>query len=255
MYKGRILKKAAALLFSAAAVLSVSAYAAAEDYVFDVSDAVESRSWGQTYKQFTALFVDQNQDHSNNFNPLWMTPESEVYIEYEYTGDLEQQSGSPIELIWQTWKVNNELPENVNATWNQVQPYEFDDHSAAFSYADIVAVYGTDDFSSVYGINLGDRINGDPNATIKVTSFKITNVDKSRVGEVAETYAESGKIYARYETAQLVSTASEKIPGMDEEQKDESSKFIIVGIVAFIVVLAGAAAAVYFLVFKGKKSK
>ena len=255
MRKKGFITKAAALLFSAAAVISAAVSVSAEDYVFDVSDAVESRSWGQSYKQFTALCVDPNEDFSGNFNPMWMTPESEVYIEYDYTGDLEDQDGSPIELIWQTWKVDNEMPENVNASWNQIQPYEFDDHSAVFSYADIVASYGTDDFSSVYGINLGDRISGVPDATIKVTSFKITNIDKSRVGEVAETYTESGKIYARYETAQLVSTASDNIPGQDEDKTDESSKFIIVGIVAFIVVLAGAAAAVFFLVFKSKNSK
>lgn len=68
---------AAAVGILSCAILAATAYA--EDYTFDVSGASESGGkWGQSFICYTAL---GNEEYSENFNPMWMTSDSEVIVD------------------------------------------------------------------------------------------------------------------------------------------------------------------------------
>ena len=156
---------AAAVGILSCAMLAVTAYA--EDYTFDVSGASESNGkWGQSFICYTAL---GNEEYSENFNPMWMTSDSEVIVDYTYKGEA---NGSPVELIWQSW---GEHSDDKIVDWAKVAPAEEGDGWADFNYADIVAAYGTDDFSEVYNICVGDT--GTP---VTVTKITVTNLGEPK---------------------------------------------------------------------------
>ena len=169
-----------ALTASAAGVFAVGALAFtafAEDYTFDISEPVKSNgSWGQSFSYYTA----NDEGHPGNFDATWITPDSEVVVDYTYEGET---SKAPLELIWQTWDGPKEADPDVKGKWNKISPYEYDETSAKFSYEDIVNAYGTDDFSTVYAINVGDT-----GVMLTVTGVTITNCD---IVEAAETDAET----------------------------------------------------------------
>ena len=169
-----------ALTSSAAGIFAVGALAFtafAEDYTFDISEPVQSNgSWGQSFTYYTA----NDEGHPGNFDATWITPDSEVVVDYTYEGETNK---APLELIWQTWDGPKEADPDVKGKWNKVSPYEYDETSAKFSYEDIVNAYGTDDFSTVYAINVGDT-----GVKLTVTGVTITNCD---IVEAVETEAET----------------------------------------------------------------
>ncbi|MCM1524361.1 MAG: hypothetical protein NC120_07870 [Ruminococcus sp.] len=198
---------AAAGLF-AAAMMVFAVYA--EDYEFDVSDAKETTgSWGQSFVHYTAL--SGADDSAGNFNPEWMTSDSEVIVEYTYDGDA---SGNPLELIWQTWDDGpNEVNPDVRGTWNKVTPYEYDSTSAKFSYDDIVTAYGTSDFNTVYAICIGDA-----GVKLKVTAVTVTNCDIT-APEPADTDGEEDN---EEEEAEETEAAAEKKTEAKTEKETEA---------------------------------
>jgi hypothetical protein len=153
----------------------------AEEYIFDVSGAeMTNGRWGQSFKEFTAR--SGTLPEGEGFDPYNMTPDSEVQVEFILDGEAPADT-APVELIWQSWDNGPvEKDPDVNTNWNKVAPYEYDSKSAVFSYKDIVSAYGTDNFTNVYAINIGDT--GVP---LKVTSLKITNVHPA--GDAEETTA------------------------------------------------------------------
>ena len=75
-----------ALTASAAGIFAVGALAFtafAEDYTFDISEPVKSNgSWGQSFSYYTA----NDEGHPGNFDATWITPDSEVVVDYTYEG-------------------------------------------------------------------------------------------------------------------------------------------------------------------------
>lgn len=171
---------AAAVGILSCAMLAVTAYA--EDYTFDVSGASESNGkWGQSFTCYTAL---GNEEFSENFNPMWMTSDSEVIVDYTYKGEA---NGSPVELIWQTWGDGPAEPNpDVTKNWNKVTPYEYTDTEAKFSFSDIAASYGSDNFDTVYAICVGDT-----GVNLTVTGMKITNCNITAPVQTEEAAAEA----------------------------------------------------------------
>lgn len=171
---------AAAVGILSCAMLAVTAYA--EDYTFDVSGASESNGkWGQSFTCYTAL---GNEEFSENFNPMWMTSDSEVIVDYTYKGEA---NGSPVELIWQTWDDGPAEPNpDVTKNWNKVTPYEYTDTEAKFSFSDIAASYGSDNFDTVYAICVGDT-----GVNLTVTGMKVTNCNITAPVQTEETAAEA----------------------------------------------------------------
>lgn len=171
---------AAAVGILSCAMLAVTAYA--EDYTFDVSGASESNGkWGQSFICYTAL---GNEEYSENFNPMWMTSDSEVIVDYTYKGEA---NGSPVELIWQTWGDGPVKPNpDVTKDWNKIAPYEYTDTEAKFSFSDIAASYGSDNFDTVYAICVGDT-----GVNLTVTGMKVTNCNITAPVQTEETAAEA----------------------------------------------------------------
>lgn len=171
---------AAAVGILSCAMLAVTAYA--EDYTFDVSGASESNGkWGQSFICYTAL---GNEEFSENFNPMWMTSDSEVIVDYTYKGEA---NGSPVELIWQTWDDGPAEPNpDVTKNWNKVTPYEYNDTEAKFSFSDIAASYGSDNFDTVYAICVGDT-----GVNLTVTGIKVTNCNITAPVQTEEAAAEA----------------------------------------------------------------
>lgn len=253
----RLLTEAAAavLMMTAMTVLSVSAYA--EDYEFDVSTAKESTGWQQSFVHYTVLGDPSMKD---NFNPTWMTEDSEIIITYESSGEY---ANYPCELIWQTW---GDLAEGVKGTWNKVAPYEFDDTTSKFSYQDVVDAYGVSDFSTVYAICVGDR-----NNVLKVTGMTITNCDipseaeseeEAKETEAAETEAEETEAETAAETTEKVTeakneteaTTAETLP-VPQTEDDEEGGVDATMVILIVVVVVVAAAIVVIIILMIKKAK
>ena len=195
---------AAAVGILSCAILAATAYA--EDYTFDVSGASESGGkWGQSFICYTAL---GNEEYSENFNPMWMTSDSEVIVDYTYTGEA---NGSPVELIWQTWGDGPVKPNpDVTKDWNKIAPYEYTDTEAKFSFSDIAASYGSDNFDTVYAICVGDT-----GVNLTVTGMKVTNCNITATVQTEETAAEA-------ETEAQTEEATEAETEAETQEEDEA---------------------------------
>ena len=209
---------AAAVGILSCAMLAVTAYA--EDYTFDVSGASESNGkWGQSFICYTAL---GNEEYSENFNPMWMTSDSEVIVDYTYKGEA---NGSPVELIWQTWGDGPVKPNpDVTKDWNKIAPYEYTDTEAKFSFSDIAASYGSDNFDTVYAICVGDT-----GVNLTVTGMKVTNcnitapVQTEEAAAEAETEAQTEE-ETEAETEAETEEASSEEASSEEESEEASSE-------------------------------
>lgn len=272
-----------ALTASAAGIFAVGALAFtafAEDYTFDISEPVQSNgSWGQSFTYYTA----NDEGHPGNFDATWITPDSEVVVDYTYEGET---SKSPLELIWQTWDGPKEADPDVKGKWNRVSPYEYDETSAKFSYEDIVSAYGTDDFSTVYAINVGDT-----GVKLTVTGVTITNCDiveaveteaeteaeteedTEAAEETEETDAEEAAEETEVETEEettVTTTETEKETTVKETKAEtesvttvattniadnapkEGGGGVVVVIIIIVVAVAAAGVGIYFVVKKNK---
>lgn len=198
---------AAAVGILSCAILAATAYA--EDYTFDVSGASESGGkWGQSFICYTAL---GNEEYSENFNPMWMTSDSEVIVDYTYTGEA---NGSPVELIWQTWGDGPVKPNpDVTKDWNKIAPYEYTDTEAKFSFSDIAASYGSDNFDTVYAICVGDT-----GVNLTVTGMKVTNCNITAPVQTEETAAEAETEAQAEEEAEAETEAETQ----EEDAEDEA---------------------------------
>lgn len=247
---------AAAAAIICSLLLVVTVYA--EDYEFDVSSAIESSgSWGQSYIQYTPLTGDSA--HAANFNPTYLTEDSEIIIEYTYTGDVAFRA--PIELIWQTWDGGlGGTDPDVKGTWNKIAPYEYDDTTAKFAYKDICDAYGTSNFGTVYAVCVGDT-------GVKLTVTKMTATNYNAPEEVEETEAPAEettvkettkketeattteKVTEPEETTQLITSAPSVA---DNAPKDSNTGLIILIVVIIVVVVA---VIVVFVIMMIKKTK
>lgn len=251
----KALWSAAAGLFAAAA-LTTAVFA--EDYVFEITDPEQTNgTWGQAFVHYTC----NDLNHPGNFDATWITPESEVIVEYSAEGD---NDNTPLELIWQTWDGPIEPDPMINGTWNKVAPYELDGSTAKFSYDDIVEAYGTKDFSTVYAINVGDR-----GVKLTVTGVTITNCNIIKPEEETEPETEAADEAAETEkpteTEKSETTVKETTAPETEATTTEATTNIADnapkegggGTVAVIIIViaaaaAGIGAAVFFMLKKNK---
>ena len=145
--KMRMKKQLKLILCTAAAAftaLTAALTASAEDVMIDVSDAKEATGWQQsvTIKKET-------------FDARRLSKKSTIKVAFD-AGDYAGEE-APVELIFQSWD-NTTSPnaDEEGAVWARVAPSEFTEASAVFTYDAIVEAYGTDDFSQVMAICIGD---------------------------------------------------------------------------------------------------
>ena len=129
---------------AASAMLATAAVAHAEDVKLDVSGAKEAKGWQQsvTIKR-------------EDFDARRLSKKSTVKVAFDAAGyEGEEQI---VELIFQSWD-NTTSPnaDEKGAVWARVAPSEATATSAVFTYDEIVKAYGTDDFSQVMAICVGD---------------------------------------------------------------------------------------------------
>ena len=272
------------LSIASAAMIAVSACCStvfADDYVFNTEKAKMTYGGGQSFAAYTRL--DNERRDKNKFNPLWMTEDSQIIVEYETS---EYTTDSPIRLVLQSW--TGELVDGTENKWVQILPSVLEDDKAIWDYATLVDSYG-DDFSDVYCIVFED---GDENSLL-VKSFEITNVDVPEEDAAAivdgiieytetesetetaatETETASVSIEAEDETAntdnaEAESTETEKAEDKSEteeakkdeskseaaetENKESNSGMIVIICVAAGVLVLGGAVIIIILRMKGK---
>lgn len=144
--------------------LAPSAYA--DDYYFDMSKARQTfgNGTGTTYSDTTRL--DNERRDKDKFNPLWLTEESTIEMEFVSEGEYEE---TPAVLVLQSW--TGELVSGTEEKWIHVLPSSYTETTAIFTYDDIVATYGAD-FSDIYAINVADSGNA-----LLIKSMVATNVN------------------------------------------------------------------------------
>ncbi len=212
----KILSGIAAGVF-AAMCMTFTAFAEPQDFEPSVAKAVQTNgAW------------EQSITYSNtDINPAGITPDSVFEVQYELDGDEALPNQHQVELIFQNYTADPQI-------WAQVVPYEYDETHALFDYDAMVLAYGSDDFSAVNNICIGDR-----GVKMIVTYVKITNYDppaKETAATTAETEAETAAeiTEAPAETAAAETTAADT--GTPEASSGNSVVLIIIIIAAVVVV-------------------
>lgn len=201
----------------AAMCMTFTAFAEPQDFEPSVAKAVHTNgAW------------EQSITYSNtDINPAGITPDSVFEVQYELDGDEALPNQHQVELIFQNYTADPQV-------WAQIVPYEYDETHALFDYDAMVLAYGSDDFSTVNNICIGDR-----GVKMIVTYVKITNYDppaKETAATTAETEAEPAAeiTEAPAETAAAETTAADT--GTPEASSGNSVVLIIIIIAAVVVV-------------------
>lgn len=150
------------------AIIAISACATsvfADDFDFDMTKARPTYGGGQAYTSYTRL--DNERRDKDNFNPLWMTENTVIEVQYVTSDEYEE---TPIYLILQSW--TGDLVDGTEDKWIPISPTACDNTSAVWDYATIIAAYG-EDLSDVYSIVLSDE---GENA-LTVTSMIVRDLD------------------------------------------------------------------------------
>lgn len=203
----------------------------------------ESSNWGQSM----TIEVDQ-------FDVSYMTPESKALV--LFTSDAaEDVSASPVEFILQSID-DNVSPKAKNSTvWAKVRPITYGNTFAVFAYDDMVNSYGTDDFTCVSTVHVGDTGKN----TIAASDLFVFNCKNLHVDEpkpVEESSAAPDESQAAVTTAAPTESAPATVTEAaaateaDKSSTGNSIIFIIIGVVAGV----GIAVAALFIIL-GRKSK
>ena len=99
---------------------------------------------------------------------------------------------------------------DVTKDWNKIAPYEYTDTEAKFSFSDIAASYGSDNFDTVYAICVGDT-----GVNLTVTGMKVTNCNITAPVQTEETAAEA-------ETEAQTEEATEAETEAETQEEDEA---------------------------------
>ncbi len=202
----KIIRTAFAVFAAAAAVSAGAAAVCAEDVTLDIEAETSNGSWGQSVKYLTS----RNEDISDAFDPCTMTADSVVKVSYECdAGDEENH----IELIWQSW---GDHVTDIAADWNKVAPSSYEEGYSEFTFDDIAASCGTEDFSEVYAICVGDM--GTP---VTVTEIIITNVSAEGAAAESEEETETEEV-TEAETEEETEAETEEVTESETEQETEA---------------------------------
>lgn len=224
----KILKIAlsAAILCLTAVIVSVCVFAETEDLELKtVLAKMTNGAWGQsiTYDKVTL-------DCSR------ITPDTEVRVEFEIDGEW-TGSGSPVELVFQNYSTADP------AIWAKIPPYDYDETYAYFNYDSMVAAYGSDDFSTVDAVHLGDC-----GIAMKVTKFVVTNCQKVEITTTTTAATTEATTEAATEAAET--TAATTVAEAPSESGGGNIPIIPIVIVTVVVAVI---VVVVIIVLKNRK--
>lgn len=186
--------------------------------------------WGQsiTYSQ-TELSADR------------FTEKTQIFVEFETEGEA-PNGNAPVELILQNYSTEPQI-------WAKVPPAEYDETSAVFNYAEMVAFYGSEDLSGVNNICIGDC-----GEKMKLTKFTVTNCKPKPAATTAETttIAATEAVTEAPATEAPAETTTTAAAAPAEEGGSINMTIVVVIIVGVVVV---AAAVVTIIVVKKSRKR
>lgn len=245
------LLSAAAVMLLALIMSAVTAFAAEDDILVFEGEGKSNGSWGQAYN------LNIRSDEKNAQLMLMLNENSKVYVDFELEGTPTINTQG-IEFILQKWE-----KEGGDQIWAQTPPSDITDGVATFDYAAMVDAYGSDDFSTVDQIFMGDTgavltvtkvvfdINGDGvnGDTVDIPDVGGSTNENEDSAEETTTAAEDEK---EEETTTKKTDDKDKADDTSEEAEEESGS---VGTIVIIVVIAVVviAAVVVVLVLKNRK--
>ena len=215
---------------------------------------VASENWGQTL----TVGVDQF-DTSTLVKGSWV-------IAYFETDTVPDTNSALVELILQSTD-DKVSPKAKNGTvWAKVAPAIYNNNYAVFDYTSIIDSYGTDDFSCVSTVYIGDT----GKCKVTCTDLYALNIKTIAPEQPAETVVSEAEKTADSSKQETVTTASaaesseavssaaaaEVTSSSSSSKADEDSSmskniiFIVIGVVAGI-----ALAAVVLYIVLGRKTK
>lgn len=228
----KIIKIALAVLTACmtAVLMAVTVFAETEDVEHSLVRAKMAPAWGQSITYTGAEFGITN-----------MTEDTEILIEYETEeGAMPENGHHPVELILQNYVVDPQI-------WAQIPPVEFDETSAKFAYADIVAIYndygGLEDLSDVNNVCFGATMVG-----AKVTKVTITNCV---IPEVTTTTTAATTTEAITETTTVAETTTAATTAAPAAEKDDGGIPIV--LIVVITVVVAVAVVVTIIIIKSKR--
>lgn len=231
----KIISAAAVGIFTAIC-MTVTAFAEPQDFEPSVSRAVQTNgAWGQSVTYSNA-----------EINPMGITPDTVIEVQYELDGDEALPNQHQVELVFQNYIADPQV-------WAQVIPYEYDDTHALFDYDAMVLAYGSDDFSTVNNICIGDR-----GVKMTVTYVKITNYDppaKETAATTAETEAETTAAITEASEAPAETTAAETTAANTSTPEASSGNSVVVIIIIIAAVVVAAVVVVVIIVTKKNKKR
>lgn len=220
----------------AAICMTFTAFAEPQDLEPSVSRAVQTNgAWGQSVTYSNA-----------EINPMGITPDTVIEVQYELEGDEALPGQYQVELILQNYTADPQI-------WAQVVPYEYDETHALFDYDAMVLAYGSDDFSEVGNICIGDR-----GVKMTVTYVKITNYDppaKETAATTAETEAETTAAITEASEAPAETTAAETTAANTGTPEASSGNSVVVIIIIIAAVVVAAVVVVVIIVAKKNKKR
>lgn len=246
------MKKISKLLSAAAVTLialimsAVTAFAADDFCIFDADEdnaAVSNGSWGQ------AVEYNLHEHQNDPISITDFTEDSKVYVTFEIDGTPPANTYG-IEFIIQRWEA-----AGVKKIWAKVQPVDVTDGVATFDYASMTAAYGSEDFSDVDELYVGDS-----GVVIKVTnvSFDLSGdglTDFATEEETTTTEEETTTTEEEKSEETTTKADKDKAEETTAEAEEEESSSGGVNIVLIIVIAVVVIAAVVVVVILKTRKK
>jgi len=216
----------AAALCVMAVVTSISVSAETEDVELStVLAKTTDGGWGQsvTYPK-------------SSFDCSRVNADTIIEVEFELDGEW-TGSGAPVELVFQNYSTADP------AIWAKIEPYDTDMETyAKFRFDEMTAAYGSDDFSTVDNMCLGDC--GIP---MKVTKFTVKGCDKIEITTTTTTEATTTT------AAETTAAAAETTAAVTDAPAENGGGSIPIVPIVIVTVVVAVIIVVVIIVLKNRR--
>lgn len=251
MKKMSKLLSAAAVTLLAVIMSAVTAFAAEDDICLFEGEGKSNGSWGQAYN----LNLRADEKYANLI--LMLGENSKIYVDFELEGTPAANTQG-LTFILQKWE-----KEGGDQKWAQTPPTDITDGVATFDYASLVDTYGSDDFSTVDQIYVGDTgavltvtkvvfdINGDgvDGDTVDIPEIKSESENEDTVEETTTAADEDKEEETTSKKADDKDKAEETSADNEEESSSGGVSIVLIVVIAVVVI----AAVVVVLILKNRK--
>lgn len=230
---------------------AVTAFAAEDDILVYEGEGKSNGSWGQAYN----LNIRGNDKYANLI--LMLGENSKIYVDFEVEGTPTTNTQG-ITFILQKWE-----KEGGDQIWAQTPPTDVTDGVATFDYASLADTYGSDDFSTVDQIYVGDTgavltvtkvvfdINGDgvDGDTVDIPEIKNESENEDKADETTAAADDDKEEETTSKKADDKDKAEENSDEANEEAESGGVNIVLIVVIAVVVI----AAVVVVIVIKTRK--